>query len=226
MSPSISRIEKFGPAGWDPITAFANCLSIYVAAFQPSERVEPSTIEVTLLSGHRRLYTSIDCTGRTLGFALTLTLTAQSTLLEYLAVDEDHRSNGIGSSLLRHVYRREPAGYDHQLYIEIEDPDEPQLDEHARATRRRRAEFYRRHDALPVPSMISYRPPSFGTESPNPSRYTLLSMSPGPGPSFIESAEALAAIARVSYGSQTEGIIRPARAARAPGLPRAGARHA
>jgi GNAT superfamily N-acetyltransferase len=62
-------------------------------------------------------------------------------LLDYLAVSETHRGEGLGSAFLKEVTARIPDA--ECVLVEVEDPDGAQ-DEEARSLRLRRIAFYRR----------------------------------------------------------------------------------
>lgn len=83
--------------------------------------------------------------GDVAGFALTTDLTADLTLLAYLAVDPSLRSTGTGAALLAEVAERaRQAGRTHVL-IEVEPADGPTHEMFGDPARRVR--FYTRHGA-------------------------------------------------------------------------------
>src|SRR5215472_11343140 len=103
--------------------------------------------------------------------------------LEYLAVDADHRSRGVGGVLLDRL-RSESAGDDPGgpggpgIVFEVEHPDHGPDGE--RDLRLRRIDFYPRHGAAVLGGVPSFRAPRLAGAGPPPSRLMWLPAAGGP----------------------------------------------
>ncbi|MEX5635037.1 GNAT family N-acetyltransferase [Parafrankia sp. FMc2] len=125
---------------------------IYLEAFPAGERMPFEEILQDVKEGIRVAYVASD-EGTALGFASAYVLqSVQTYFLEYLAIDESHRGGGIGGELWYHIctdaqrHRGVAA-----IVLEVEDPDEADIDPEAAVTRRRRICFYENRGARRLP---------------------------------------------------------------------------
>jgi len=130
---------------------------IYVVSFPPEERGPFADLRREIAAGLRRLWVTGTGAQRDAadGFAVTVDLDRDdgAVLLEYLAVDPQLRSSGIGSALLQRLVSDSGV----PIVLEVEDPaDGDDLD------RRRRLDFYRRGGAGVIESAHGYAMPRFG----------------------------------------------------------------
>jgi ribosomal protein S18 acetylase RimI-like enzyme len=131
---------------------------IYESSFPATERADTGHVLATVAAGGRLAYKA-GLGGSLVGFGLLMDLAAPNALyLEYLAVDPDCRSHGVGTALLRgvcaHLARRPepPTG----LVFEVEPPEGPP---DAQADRRRRIRFYQDNGATLVTGATNYVAP-------------------------------------------------------------------
>jgi len=137
--------------------------AIYCASFPPSEQIDFSDIVSSVASGERLIFVAKKA-GNAVGFALTMPLScAYVHLLEYLAVTEKSRNQGIGSALLQYVAQWLRTNENSiGILIEVECPEEGTLEE--RTLRTRRINLYRRNGADIVEHAPSYRMPDLSGE--------------------------------------------------------------
>ncbi len=125
--------------------------ALYENAFPRSEKKPWRMIEEKVALGTMKIV-SIEESGDFLGLMIFI-LRRDIVLLDYFAIEESARGNGIGGSALEHLF--DNLG-DNRLLLEIEDTD----DEHAEnlPERLRRRDFYLRHRMRPM----SYKVDLFG----------------------------------------------------------------
>jgi ribosomal protein S18 acetylase RimI-like enzyme len=117
---------------------------IYRDAFPPEERVPFHQLRDSINAGSRRLVLALATDGHVVGFSITFDLEIDDgVVLEYLAVDDQHRSTGIGTELLQSVLAYEANRYKQYLLLEVESDDDVDGDE--RTKRIRRVAFYERN---------------------------------------------------------------------------------
>ncbi|WP_035741214.1 GNAT family N-acetyltransferase [Parafrankia elaeagni] len=125
---------------------------IYLEAFPAGERMPFEEILRDAAEGVRVAYVALD-EGTALGFASAYVLqSVQTFFLEYLAIDEMHRGGGFGGELWYHLrtdaqHRQDVTA----IVLEVEDPDEPDIDPGTAVTRRRRICFYENRGARRLP---------------------------------------------------------------------------
>jgi ribosomal protein S18 acetylase RimI-like enzyme len=177
---------------------------IYVASFPATERLEFADILESIGNGERSLHTA--CDGETVvGFAVTMPLIrAHVLLLEYLAVREDARNQGVGSTLLQDILETLRCTNGGQgILFEVEPPE----DEIGPKTemRKRRIEFYRRIGAEVVDDGGAYRMPDLSGEGSMPMRLMWLPRDPACKAAVEQHLGlCIAEIYRVSYRRQVD----------------------
>nr|WP_083828791.1 GNAT family N-acetyltransferase [Parafrankia sp. EUN1f] len=126
---------------------------IYLEAFPAGERMPFEEIVRDVNEGVRIAYVALD-EGIALGFASAYVLrSVQTFYLEYLAIDERYRGGGFGGELWYHIrtdaqrHRGVTA-----IVLEVEDPDEPDIDPRTTVARRRRICFYENRGARRLPT--------------------------------------------------------------------------
>lgn len=177
-------------------------VSIYEAAFPADERVDEPTLFASVRTGERLVWAAhVD--GVLAGFAVVLDLgPIDVALLEFIAVDPDRRSGGIGSRLLHTMQAdlRATRPDLSTLVFEVEPPEDA-TDEASRQQRDRRVAFYLANHATRLDTAGAYRVPSAtGPETLRFELYTLpLTGTPPPlrGPALRRTVEA---ILHHSYG--------------------------
>lgn len=128
---------------------------IYSKSFPVFEQLPFSILEDSIRNQNRLLYI-VEEGKEILGFAIVKPLSCEiSYLLEYLAIKENKRSLGIGSTLLSHLIksvsnRKNILG----MLLEVE-PIEGAPPDEARI-RERRVHFYLKHGAIIVNEALSY----------------------------------------------------------------------
>lgn len=125
-----------------PISMREALLRIYTASFPPSEQ-KPHEAFRSLMNDPDYSFFVLLREGDPVGFTLFFRPPGESfALLEYMAIAEALRGEGLGSVLLRHSFETLMARHGPRpVLIEIDSPDEPSLD---RELRIRRETFYRR----------------------------------------------------------------------------------
>lgn len=139
--------------------------SIYFDSFPAPERVDFPTLISDIETGQRHLFTVND-SGNVIAFAVTIPLpNTEFTLLEYIAVHNSMRSQGIGGSLLDSiVWNRRPEKGKKVLrgiILEVEAPEPASGEE--RIVREHRIQFYLRHGARPIECAPHYCIPNLET---------------------------------------------------------------
>ena len=148
------RLKKTGPSGLAPRHREA-VRRIYQEAFPAPERDD---FDVTQREGRLALQLTALLGDNVVGFAQTISIpSSQWCLLEYMAVDREHRSGGIGSMLLGKVTDESREAGCVGLLLEVEHPSSAP-DE---ATAHRRIDFYKRSGAVEVPGVDRYFIPDF-----------------------------------------------------------------
>lgn len=119
---------------------------LYMQAFPASERKPVAMILKSYRKGKSDIWCAVEG-GRFAGMAITIN-SADTVLLDYLAVCKRCRNGGIGSGILRQL-REKYTG--RGLFIEIENPyaDCPDCE-----LRRRRKDFYLRNGFVPMEVMV------------------------------------------------------------------------
>lgn len=138
---------------------------LYEASFPPEERTPFADLQDGLTSGLRRLWLEDSA----LAFAITTALRTddEDLLLEYIAVDPAHRSEGIGRSMIRDLLDQHVG----PIVLEVEEPV-VSSDPYAA----RRIEFYERLGARQIPFSDTYKMPDLNGDGVLPMR--LLDMAP------------------------------------------------
>ncbi|ONH56193.1 GNAT family N-acetyltransferase [Frankia sp. CcI49] len=125
---------------------------IYLEAFPAGERMPFGEIVRDVNEGVRIAYVALH-EGTALGFASAYVLrSVQMFYLEYLAIDGRYRGGGFGGELWYHICSdaRRRRGVT-AVVLEVEDPDEPDIDPGTTAARRRRICFYENRGARRLP---------------------------------------------------------------------------
>lgn len=138
---------------------------LYEASFPPEERTPFTELQNGLATGLRRLWLEDSA----LAFAVTTVLHTDDDdlLLEYIAVDAAHRSEGIGQSMIRNLLDQHVG----PIVLEVEDPA-VSSDPYAV----RRIEFYERLGARRIPFSDTYEMPELNGDGVLPMR--LLDLAP------------------------------------------------
>ena len=137
--------------------------TIYLSSFPPSEREEFESVIEGVTAGTRWLST-VERDGQLLSFATGLPLADTDVqYLEYFATAERARGQGIGSVLLQFIcaYLRS-LGNVSGLLMEVQSENTGPVEE--RPLRRRRIEFYERHDGRLVGHAPAYCAPNLSGE--------------------------------------------------------------
>jgi GNAT superfamily N-acetyltransferase len=127
-------------------------LDLYARAFPPDEKV-PVSEHLDVLSARaenrrpdRHLLAAVDGSGKLIGMArYDVAVEAKAAYLMYLAIEEDRRGGGIGSTFYREILRRlclEDPPLE-ALLFEVDRPDQAQVPER-RTNAERRIRFYQR----------------------------------------------------------------------------------
>ncbi|CAO5163140.1 Acetyltransferase [Frankia sp. AiPs1] len=132
---------------------------IYLEAFPSGERMPFDEILSDANNGVRVAYFALD-EDTAIGFASACVLqSVQTFFLEYIAISRSQRGSGFGGELWRHICADAQL---HQnvsaIVLEVEDPDEPDIDPGTAADRRRRISFYTDRGARVLP-ITDYRVP-------------------------------------------------------------------
>jgi GNAT superfamily N-acetyltransferase len=136
---------------------------IYLSSFPPSEREEFEPLIDGVSAGTRWLST-VEQDGQLLSFATVLPLADTDVqYLEYFATAEPARGKGIGSVLLQFVcaYLRSQGDVS-GLLMEVQSEETGPAEE--RLLRRRRVEFYQRHNGRLVDDAPAYCAPNLAGE--------------------------------------------------------------
>ena len=127
------------------LTAAAQLLE---RSFPPELRVPRSRLQERLESGAARLRVAVEAE-QVVGCAVLRALPLAATCLDYLAVDPDVRSGGVGRALLDDAVAVAGERGDDWLVLEVEPEDSPAADP-AYGDPARRMRFYRRAGAFPA----------------------------------------------------------------------------
>lgn len=158
--------------------------ALYVQAFPIEERVPFDG----LVDGSRQVLCAR--TDRLVGVAVVLPLPAsRSVALEYLAVDQAERNQGIGAHLLAAITARTAAFGEHGCVLEVE------TIEHGDAFAARRLDFYARNGAVRLP--VDYRMPNLAGGEPLPMELLWCATSP---PGDVDLATLVVELYATSYG--------------------------
>jgi GNAT superfamily N-acetyltransferase len=132
--------------------------AIYEEAF-PSWQREPFDALVRAFPDEARLQLAMIDGRDVVGFATTLRLQAVSwRFLEYFAVTERRRNQGLGGSLWQTLIERLAEGGPLPIVLEVERPQDAPAGTTERTTRERRIDFYRRRGAYEL-AIPDYRVP-------------------------------------------------------------------
>lgn len=158
------------------VAARARFASIYESSFPACERDATDSLLTSIESGERTCDVA-RLEGAIVGFAVTKAFTIPRTAaLEYLAVDDVSRNQGIGTLLLRNLGLRLRGGTDTTVrgggWILEVDPPETSHDAVQRALRLRRIGFYERNGASIIECAPAYRAPNL--ERPGTLPYILM----------------------------------------------------
>jgi ribosomal protein S18 acetylase RimI-like enzyme len=143
---------------------------IYEGSFPESERDDSGSLLASIEAGERVCHVALD--GEALvGLAVILPLQGPPVrYLEYLAVDAERRSQGIGGRIIGHLRERTRAEAAEGIVFEVEPAENAAGTE--RALRERRIAMYRRHGATVVGCAPRYRAPDLAEEGTLP--FTLM----------------------------------------------------
>ncbi len=122
---------------------------LYERAFPQNEKKPFVLIEDKAAKGSMEILCILSEAGDFCGLVITI-LHRDLMLLDYFAIAEDQRGNGIGSAVLLLLQERYP---DRRLLLEIEDPQE--VGAPNREERIRRSSFYHRNGWYPMPFTVS-----------------------------------------------------------------------
>lgn len=138
---------------------------IFYQSFPPNERESLERIDGRLAENGARLHGAF-AGGDLVGFALVLPLEVEGVwLLDYLAVADRHRNHGLGRAFLAHL-RAELGAEAGASGILLELESDQWGTEEERYLRARRAAFYRRNGAVPVPLSEHLRMPAMDGTGP------------------------------------------------------------
>jgi GNAT superfamily N-acetyltransferase len=214
MVPTIVRVDSL--TGTDAL----DFTRIFESSFPVDERSPTAEVLRAIAAGDRWTWIARD-DGALVGFALLVPLGGtDAVLLEYLAVDPERRSGGVGGRLLDHVCAELRRGAPERttMLIEIEEPTE--LSGEARHQADRRLAFYAAKGASVVATPGPYRPPALDAPAERSLAMQLLERPLQPGTPNLDAA-ALApcvrAILHQSYGlavgdpllTQVVGLLLP-----------------
>lgn len=115
-------------------------------SFPPELRVSRPRLQEKLESGAARLRVAVEAE-QVVGCAVLRSLPLAATCLDYLAVDPDVRSGGVGRALLDDAVAAAGERGDDWLVLEVEPEDSPAADP-AYGDAARRMRFYRRAGAF------------------------------------------------------------------------------
>jgi GNAT superfamily N-acetyltransferase len=151
---------------------------VFEASFPPEEREPADELLDSVARGERRCYLA-SLGGDVVGLAVVLGLeSGEADVLEYLAVDPERRSGGIGRVLLDRVRadlgQPTPARLGLVFEVEPVDAAAPADDQ-----RRRRVAFYERGGAAVVACASGYRAPNLAGAGSVP--FTLMWLPAGDG---------------------------------------------
>ncbi|MCT7986357.1 GNAT family N-acetyltransferase [Laspinema sp. A4] len=136
---------------------FQSALQIYLDSFPPSER-QPLDILESRLSNQFYQWFIAKRENKVLGIALLYPLNATDfVVLDYLGIDKDYRSQGIGGMLMSHLVQLVKI-QQKILLIEVENPQFCEDSEQAK----RRVQFYQNNGAKVLRSVRYILPPLSG----------------------------------------------------------------
>jgi GNAT superfamily N-acetyltransferase len=136
---------------------------LYVTSFPESERTSFSIILDGIRNGGICVYIAVDQTDKLIGFATITRLQRIGVwFLDYIAVTEKSRNQGVGSKLIRLITNDLKLIKAPGLIFEVETEDEGLEEE--KDIRKRRIEFYKRNGARPVECAPYYRMPNLAGE--------------------------------------------------------------
>lgn len=159
----IERQARLSPPATEAFSA------IYETSFPACERDDTASLLASIEAGDR------DCAvasfeGDVVGLAVTKAFSiGGSSALEYLAVAEAVRNQGIGARLLASLMEQFTTGVvspDAGLILEVDPPEASSGTE--RDLRRRRIGFYQRNGASVIDCAPAYRAPNLETEGTLP----------------------------------------------------------
>lgn len=146
--------------------------SIYHQSIPPAEQ-KPRQLFIDQLSRSEYDCSVVTRDGRVVGFALVWNSPARAfRLLEYMAIDQTHRSSGYGELLMATVTAS--SAEDQPLIIEVESPEDTTLSADEREQSRRRLGFYARAGCRLVGS-FEYAMPQLTETAPPKMRLLLAS---------------------------------------------------
>lgn len=145
---------------------------IYEASFPASERDDTASVLASIADGERLCHVAL--VGNVLvGLAVILPLRGPDVAyLEYLAVDQSHRNQGIGSAILAQLRQELTVGTHRTqgVIFEVEPPHSAEGAE--RDLRARRIAMYERNGAVVVTCAPAYRAPNLAEKGTLP--FTLM----------------------------------------------------
>ncbi len=125
---------------------FRRALAIYKQGFEPLERLEDERLKVLVNKGFYQIWLALDEDDTVLGMGIMVKAKGDPfAWLEFMAVDEDLRSRGIGSRLMEFFI--DQAEDREGLLLEVQIPHQAK-DPEERHIRNRRIAFYQRHGLL------------------------------------------------------------------------------
>lgn len=145
--------------------AAARFAAIYESSFPRAERDDTDHLLASVAAGERACYlASLD--GTVVGLAVVFPLAGPGlAFLEYMAVEESHRSAGIGSAILARLHSDLPGAFEaaRGVVLEVERPQD--ADGAERTLRERRIGFYLRNGYVAVDCAPRFRAPALDGSS-------------------------------------------------------------
>ncbi len=157
------------------VTSLEDISSIYdqllMTSFGPDELISPDEM-YSRVEGHYGEVIAIYVQGQAVGVAVGRFFDGV-TLLSYLAVSQESRGLGFGSTVLNAAINRWVSQHGGIIVVEVEDPDHyPDHPQYGNPSRR--VAFYRKHGARTLD--IPYFQPSLGEDSPRVHNMLLMTL--------------------------------------------------
>jgi GNAT superfamily N-acetyltransferase len=138
---------------------FLEAMSIYVNSIPPSERQKIDMVKERVTARKEHLLIG-SLSGEVVCMALVWPLqNSDFILLDYMAVKEKYRNQGIGTSLIKSILS-EYCTNNRSIIVEVEDPKEAEKE-----TRSKRVAFYRKNGAKELENVPYLLPPLQGIAS-------------------------------------------------------------
>jgi GNAT superfamily N-acetyltransferase len=160
----------------------AKVKEIYETSFPETERQPFSFITDCIEQGSQLIYIAME-NDIAVGFALIVVFSDSRVWhLNYFAVDEPNRGQGIGTAILQHIRKyMQSAKTIHGLLFEVEAPAEAKT-ENESVERARRIEFYKRNGAFIIEDGGAYRMPDYTKKNPKGLKMRLMWLPAVPEP--------------------------------------------